>query len=105
MNLTDATFDNETKTGISVIDFWAPWCVPCKNILPIIDELAKTYDNSDIKILKVNVDECSEAPAKFGIKSIPTILVLKDGAEINRNVGSEKVKEKIEEMILKARNS
>jgi len=104
MNITDATFEQETKEGISVIDFWAEWCGPCKAIIPIIDELATSYEGSGVKVLKANIDECSETPIKFGIRSVPTIVVLKDGVEIGRHVGTGPIKEKVEELVNKAKN-
>jgi thioredoxin 1 len=105
MNITDSTFEEETKTGISVIDFWAEWCGPCRAIAPVIDELEKKYKEEGIKVLKVNVDECSELSAKFSIRSIPTIVVLKDGKEITRQTGSGPVAQKVEEMIALAKGA
>ena len=103
MNITDLTFEEETKLGISVIDFWAEWCGPCRTIAPIIDELEKKYQSEGIKVLKANVDECSGLSTKFQIKSIPTIVVMKDGKEIARQTGSGPVAQKIEEMVSKAK--
>jgi thioredoxin 1 len=105
MNLTDLTFEEETKLGISIIDFWAPWCSPCRTIAPLIDELEKKYKEEGIKVLKSNVDECPELSTKFSIRSIPTIVVLRDGKEIARQTGTGPVAQKIEEMVLKAKES
>lgn len=105
MNITDSTFEEATKTGISVVDFWAEWCGPCRVIAPIIDKLEEKYKEEGIKVLKVNVDECSELSVKFGIRSIPTIVVLKDGKEITRQTGSGPVEQKIKEMVELAKNS
>lgn len=104
MNILDSTFEQETKEGISVIDFWADWCGPCRAISPVIEELSKFYEGTGVKILKANVDECSELSTKFGIRSIPTIITLKDGKEVARYNGSGQIKEKIEEMINKAKS-
>ena len=74
-------FDN----GISVVDFWASWCGPCKMFSPIFDEVSNEYSN--INFYKVNVDENREIAKKYGIMSIPTIILFKDGKEIKRNIG------------------
>jgi thioredoxin 1 len=103
MDIKDSTFEQETKEGISVIDFWAEWCGPCRAIAPAIEELSKSYENTGVKILKANVDECSELSTKFGIRSIPTIVVLKDGVEVARHNGSGPIKDKVEEMVNKAK--
>lgn len=69
-----------------LLDFWAAWCGPCRMVSPMIDEIAG--ERSDIKVGKVNVDEQSELAEKFGIMSIPTLVVLKDGKIINRRTGA-----------------
>lgn len=69
-----------------LLDFWAAWCGPCRMVSPMIDEIAD--ERSDIKVGKVNVDEQSELAEKFGIMSIPTLVVLKDGKIINRRTGA-----------------
>ena len=70
-----------------VIDFWAEWCIPCKKIAPIVDELAEQYEGR-VKIGKYNVEEASEVATEFGIRSIPTILFFRDGKLVDKNVGS-----------------
>ena len=70
-----------------VIDFWAEWCIPCKKIAPIIDELAEQYEGR-VKIGKYNVEESSDVATEFGIRSIPTILFFRDGNLVDKNVGS-----------------
>ena len=70
-----------------VIDFWAEWCIPCKKIAPIIDELAEQYEGR-VKIGKYNVEESSDVATEFGIRSIPTILFFLDGKLVDKNVGS-----------------
>ncbi|HMQ50312.1 MAG TPA: thioredoxin [Saprospiraceae bacterium] len=85
---TDVNF-NETalKEGqVSVVDFWAEWCGPCRMIGPIIEELHKEYDGK-VLVGKVNVDENPNISMKYGIRSIPTILILKDGEVVDKQVG------------------
>ncbi|MBR6690957.1 MAG: thioredoxin [Bacilli bacterium] len=74
------------NTGLTVVDFWAPWCGPCKMFGPIFENISNTKNN--IKFCKFNVDEDTENISKqFGIMSIPTIVLFKDGKEIKRNIG------------------
>ena len=78
----------EIESGMPVvIDFWAEWCIPCKKIAPIIDELAEQYEGR-VKIGKYNVEESSDVATEFGIRSIPTILFFRDGKLVDKNVGS-----------------
>ena len=74
------------KNGVAVMDFWAVWCGPCRLISPIIDKLSEEY-NGKALIGKVNVDENPEVAMKYGVRSIPTIVILKDGKEVKRHVG------------------
>jgi thioredoxin 1 len=96
-DVTDATFDEEVlKSDIPVlVDFWAPWCGPCKSMLPIIEEVAKGYDGK-VKVVKVNVDENSETPQKHGVMSIPSFFIFK-GGEVAGNFVGVKTKEFIGE--------
>lgn len=73
------------KNKITVIDFWAPWCGPCRMLGPIIDELATA--NTTMTIGKVNVDENSETAVKYGVRGIPTIIFFKDGEQVDKIVG------------------
>ncbi len=86
--ITDANFQSEVidKQGVAVLDFWAEWCGPCRMIAPIIDKLSSAYDGKAL-IGKVNVDHNPEIAMKYGIRSIPTILVFKDGEVVNKHVG------------------
>lgn len=86
VKVTDATYQEFTKTGVTLLDFWAPWCKPCLTLGPIIDELADEYTN--VKIGKIDADENPETSKQLGIRSIPTILVYKDGMIVEKHVGS-----------------
>jgi len=70
-----------------LIDFWAPWCGPCRMIAPVIDEIAN--ETSDIKVAKINIDEQPELAVKFGVMSIPTLIVIKDGKVVKQSVGAK----------------
>lgn len=87
IELTSENFDSVTKSGVAVVDFWAPWCGPCRMLAPVIDELANEYEGK-VAICKVNTDEQDELSAKFGIRSIPTILFMKDGQVVDQMVGA-----------------
>jgi thioredoxin 1 len=84
---TDSNFQETALAGgVAVVDFWAEWCGPCRLIGPIIDELSTEYDGK-VRIGKVNVDENPEISMKYGIRSIPTILIIKDGEVVDKQVG------------------
>jgi thioredoxin 1 len=88
-HVTDGNFDQEVlKSDLpTLVDFWAPWCGPCKAIGPVIDELADTYSGK-VKITKMNVDENPETPGKFGIRAIPTLIFFKDGEVADQITGA-----------------
>jgi thioredoxin 1 len=75
---TDSNFDNETKNGVVLVDFWAEWCGPCRRLAPAIDELAKQFEGR-ATIAKVNVDENPTVPGRYMIRGIPTLLLFKNG--------------------------
>jgi thioredoxin 1 len=85
---TDTNFNEAAieKGGVAVVDFWAEWCGPCRMIAPIIEELSKEYEGK-VVIGKVNVDDNPEVSMKYGIRSIPTVLILKDGQVVDKQVG------------------
>lgn len=86
--LLDADFAKEVlKSPVPVlVDFWAPWCGPCKSMLPVIEELSTAY-GSTVKIVKMNVDGNTETPAKYNVMSIPTFIIFKDGKAVKNFVG------------------
>ncbi len=84
--LTDATFKKTIQKGVSLVDFWAPWCMPCKIQGPVVNEVADLmYEKANI--CKLNIDENQRTAAELGIKSIPTIVVFKNGKPIKKLVG------------------
>jgi thioredoxin 1 len=90
VNLTEENFENEAlKAGTPVlVDFWAEWCGPCKMIAPVLDELATEFQGK-VKIGKVNIDEQQGLAAKFGVRAIPTLLVIKHGQVAEQMVGAK----------------
>ncbi len=84
--ITTGNFDDTVKEGVTLIDFWAEWCGPCKMVSPIIDEIAADYEGK-AKVGKINIDNESEIAARFNVSSIPTLMVFKNGAEERRFVG------------------
>ena len=98
IKITRENFDTEVKqSSVPVLlDFWAPWCGPCRMVGPILDEIAE--ENSSVKVGKINVDEETELASAFGVMSIPTLVVMKNGQIANRSVGA-KPKEAILDML------
>lgn len=84
--ITDTNFDDMTGEGLSLIDFWAPWCGPCRMQSPVIEELDETMAG-DVNFFKLNVDEEPKTAESFGIMSIPTLLIKKDGEIVEKLVG------------------
>ena len=86
--INDANYKELLESGMPVvIDFWAPWCGPCRSIAPIIEELATTYDGRAV-IGKYNVDDESDLGVEYGIRNIPTLLFFKDGKMVEKHVGT-----------------
>jgi thioredoxin 1 len=86
VELAAESFDQTIKNGVSLVDFWAPWCGPCRMLAPTIDALAEGYTGK-VKVCKVNVDENQELASRFGIRTVPTILFFKDGEQKDMLIG------------------
>jgi thioredoxin 1 len=85
-HVTDQNFSAETGSGLVLVDFWAPWCGPCKMIAPVLEELDSEMGDK-VKITKLDVDDNPQTAANFGVMSIPTLLVLKNGEVVDKVVG------------------
>ena len=85
--LTEQTYDEALAAaeGLVMVDFWAAWCGPCRAVAPVLEQVA---EESDVTLMKVNIDESPGLAARYGIRSIPTILFVKDGEEVDRVVGA-----------------
>lgn len=97
----DFTDEVEMSDTPVLVDFWAEWCGPCKQLAPRIEELANEYDG-DVKFVKVDVDDNQELAGQFGIRSIPTLLFFQDGDKVDQIVGSvpkERIEEKLNELV------
>ena len=101
-NVTDASFENDVLKSAQpvLIDFWATWCGPCRAIAPVVEQLAGEYAGK-LKVVKVNIDENPKTPTQYDVRSIPTLLMFKDGKVVGQIVGAVP-KPKIEELVKKA---
>lgn len=100
LELNKENFEKETGTGVSLVDFWAPWCGPCRIIGPVIEEIDAEMEN--VKVGKVNIDSNQELAVQFNVMSIPTLIVFKDGKPMSTAVGvvsKKAIKEKIEAVL------
>jgi len=97
LTLNSKNFKTATRSGLVLVDFWAPWCGPCKTITPILNEVAEVLDG-EVKIGKINVDHNQPIAGKLKVRNIPTLVVFKDGQEINRFTGVKTKKFLIREL-------
>ncbi|MFH1075543.1 MAG: thioredoxin [Pseudomonadota bacterium] len=105
--MLELTKDNFAQEVVSspipvIVDFWAAWCMPCKMIVPVVEELARLYKDK-CKVAKLNIDDAMEIATKFGVMSIPTIIFFKQGREFTRITGvvpKDTIAERIEEMLI-----
>lgn len=85
-HLTINDFDEVIKSGDVLVDFWATWCAPCRMLAPVIDSLAEKYDGK-VQVCKVDVDEQGELAARYGVMSIPTVILFRDGQIADKRIG------------------
>jgi len=102
LEINDSSFKSEvSESQIPVlVDFWAPWCGPCKMVAPVLEEISKEYEGK-VKVVKLNVDESPNTATEFGIRSIPTLIMFKDGKVFEQTIGVQS-KENIKQMIDKS---
>jgi len=99
VKLDKTNFDSEIASGVTLVDFWAEWCTPCKMIEPVLDEISEEMAGK-VKIGKLNTDEDPELASKYKVQSIPNMVIFKDGQEVGRVIGAQP-KANIEEEIKK----
>ncbi|XOB62350.1 thioredoxin [Campylobacterota bacterium DY0563] len=88
IELTTENFESTVGEGVSLVDFWAPWCGPCRMLSPVIDELATDFEGK-ANVCKVNTDEQQDLAVKFGVRSVPTILIMKNGEIVDQVIGAQ----------------
>ena len=88
IHLEDSNFDEETKSGYALVDFWAEWCGPCLALAPLVDEIAGDMEGK-LKVCKVDVDKNTQSAARFGVRGIPYIVLLKDGKQVDSVTGND----------------
>ena len=88
-SVDEASFDADVLQAKEpvLVDFWAPWCGPCKMISPLLDEISVEYSGR-LKVVKVNIDDCHDIAAKFGVRSIPSLMIFREGSMIASRIGS-----------------
>ena len=98
IKLNSDSFEKEVSdySGVVLVDFWAEWCGPCKTQLPILEEIAQ--EMTDVKVCKVNVDESNRLAVKYGIRSIPTMIVFKNGEKVNQFIGLKQKSERTSQL-------
>ncbi len=89
VEVSDSSFEEDVLKADTpvLVDFWAPWCGPCKTIAPVVEELAAEYDGK-LKVVKVNVDDNKEAAMKYGVRGIPNLILFKDGENVAQIIGA-----------------
>lgn len=92
INITDEEFEEVTSQGVSLVDFWAPWCHPCRMQGPVLEKVAATMGEK-AKIYKINVDDHRETAVKFGVNAIPCLIILKNGEKVREFVGLQQHKD------------
>ncbi|WP_025729490.1 thioredoxin [Atopobacter phocae] len=97
LELTDQMFEETVSEGLTLVDFWAPWCGPCRMQAPVIESLAETFEGK-MTVAKLDVDENKEQAVKYGIMSIPTLMLFKDGEVVEKMIGLQP-EEKLEALI------
>ena len=98
---TDSNFDSEIKNGVTLVDFWAEWCGPCRRLAPTVDAIAAEYDGR-ATVAKMNVDENPNVPGRFMIRGIPTLLIFKNGELADQIVGlvpKEEIARKLDQQL------
>lgn len=100
VHLNEGDFDQGISSGLTLVDFWAEWCAPCKALAPTMDELADKYSGK-LTVAKVDIDANPNIPVKFGIRGIPTVMLFKDGEQVDIFVGNspQKVREMVERAV------
>ena len=104
INLTDANFDNQIAKGLTLVDFWAEWCPPCRAVAPTIEKLGDEFDGQ-VTVAKVDVDANQQTAMKFRVMSIPTVILFKDGEPVELMVGADMSGNKYRAMIAKHNTS
>ena len=89
INLDDNTFDQSTSDGVTLVDFYADWCGPCKRMLPVLESVSETLSSENVSVAKVNVDHSPKTSARFGVRTIPMFALIKDGQLVGKLVGSK----------------
>ena len=89
ITLDENNFDHKTSSGVTLVDFYADWCGPCKRMTPVLESVAKTLIPDQIKVAKVNVDHSPNLSAKYGVRTIPMFVLIKDGELVSTLIGSK----------------